>query len=84
MKLKVEAWRKLYSEIDDAIAHSRSEGLPLSSIELTNAEWTEFEWAREHYKVAPSKFSNSRALMAQHSSTHYGSVVRVKIYKEGT
>lgn len=46
MKTFVEPWRKLIREIEGAISHSLTEGLPLKSIELTHEEWDAFVIAR--------------------------------------
>jgi len=81
MKTIVAPWRELFAKIDDAISHSQGEGLPLSSIELTEQEWTLFLWAHEHFKVARSKFKNTQESMHLYHQTRYSGV---KIYKEGT
>jgi hypothetical protein len=79
MKTIIEPWRKLFKEIDDSIAHSQKEGLPLKSIELDAEEWEIFTVAFEKFKVARSLLGTSIGALRKYNETRYK---RIKIYKE--
>ena len=81
MKTNVEPYNVLFREIDDGIAHSEREGLPLKSIELDAQEWELFCWAFEHYKRPHTLLQTSIDALRKYNETRYR---RIKIYKEKT
>jgi len=54
MKTNTAAYLIMFKAMDDAIAHSHSQGLPLTSIELDQEEWNRFILAFLEERVARS------------------------------
>ena len=81
MKVKVAEWRKLFKEIDDAISHSRKEGLPLQSIELNPAEWELFIDSFKHSRVARSKLNNPPGQLEKGAASGEIHYMQTKIYR---
>jgi len=79
VKANVESWRVLFAKIDDAIEHSRTEGLPLESISLYPEEWDMFVRAFKEFKVPRSLLNHSLESTMRHSNTMYR---QIRIYKE--